>query len=215
MAYATGYPPDAENVIRPGAITHESSEPIQTYTSGPFVLSDDALRSAERALFGHERMAKDRIHWRFPHEKDARVRGIMEWIKTVSDGLGALGLNHFLQDGERGALFVNAEFNPSGYREPILQWLLYQDVVSTKEKKIQESVGFYNPSIEAIVFVILPSQTGNSAAIWRRKVSIPDHVRMTHSREIGNVLARLKTDYPVYVDELSYVLSPSLYTGLI
>ena len=79
---------------------------------------------------------------------------------------------------------------------------MYDDVVETRDRLLQESVGFYDPSIQVVVFVFLPSKSGNSLAMWRRKVTVPDSIRLTHLREIDLVKATLRKDYPVLVDEM-------------
>jgi hypothetical protein len=56
--------------------------------------------------------------------------------------------------------------------------------------------------MQVIVFVFLPSKTGNSIAMWRRKVAVPNSVRLSHLREIELAKAALKRDYPVWVDEI-------------
>lgn len=50
------------------------------------------------------------------------------------------------------------------------------------------------------MFVFLLSPSGNSMALWRRKLNVPDSVRDAHHDDILAVKAELK-DYPVYVDE--------------
>jgi hypothetical protein len=74
--------------------------------------------------------------------------------------------------------------------------------VETRDRLLQESVGFYDPATQAIVFVFLPSKTGNSLAMWRRKVPVPNSVRLTHLVEIGLAKAALRKDYPVLIDEI-------------
>ena len=113
-----------------------------------------------------------------------------------------LQLNKFLQTRERGALFINAAYDSPTGGGPGLYWLMYDDVVETRDRLLQESVGFYDPSIQVVVFVFLPSKSGNSLAMWRRKVTVPDSIRLTHLREIDLVKATLRKDYPVLVDEM-------------
>lgn len=68
---------------------------------------------------------------------------------------------------------------------------------------MQESVAFYDPSVHVIVYVFLPSKSGNSVAVWRRKVKVPNNVRLTLQAEIKMCLAGLRRDqdYLVHVDE--------------
>jgi hypothetical protein len=113
-----------------------------------------------------------------------------------------LQLNKFLQTRERGALFINASYDNASGNGPTLDWLIYEDVVETRDRLLQESVGFYDPSMQVIVFVFLPSKSGNSLAMWRRKVAVPNSVRLAHLREIDLAKAALRRDYPVFVDEI-------------
>jgi hypothetical protein len=99
-------------------------------------------------------------------------------------------------------LFINAAYDSPTGGGPALDWLTYENVVETRDRLLQESVGFYDPSIQVVVFVFLPSKSGNSLAMWRRKVTVPDSIRLTHLREIDLVKMTLKKDYPVLVDEM-------------
>ncbi|KJA24541.1 hypothetical protein HYPSUDRAFT_474326 [Hypholoma sublateritium FD-334 SS-4] len=89
-------------------------------------------------------------------------------------------------------------------REPAIDWLTFNQLQSTMDKTLQESVAFYDPSRQVMVFVYLPSQTGNSIAIWRRKINVPDSARTKYQAEINAVtkLLRPEKDYVVMVDEL-------------
>ena len=113
-----------------------------------------------------------------------------------------LQLNKFLQTRERGALFINASYDSPSGGGPALDWLTYEDVVETRDRLLQESVGYYDPSMQVIVFVFLPSKSGNSLAMWRRKVAVPNSVRLAHLREIEIAKAALRRDYTVLVDEI-------------
>ena len=68
---------------------------------------------------------------------------------------------------------------------------------------MQESAAFYNPAIQVIVFVFLPSKSGNSVAMWRRKINVPNDMRLMLKAEISLALAALRheEDYIVHVDE--------------
>lgn len=74
--------------------------------------------------------------------------------------------------------------------------------METRDRLMQESVGFYDPAVQVMVFVYLPSKSGNSLAMWRRKVVVPSSVRLAHPREIELAKAALRREYPVLVDEL-------------
>lgn len=72
---------------------------------------------------------------------------------------------------------------------------------------LQEFVGYYDPAEHTLLFVLLPSKTGNSVAIWREKVEVPANLRVLRARDVELAKAALKKDYPVTVDEW-YVFSP-------
>jgi len=74
-------------------------------------------------------------------------------------------------------------------------------VVETRDRLLQESVGYYDPGMQVIVFVLLPSKSGNSLAMWRRKVAVPNSVRLSHLREIELAKAALRRNYLVLIDE--------------
>ncbi|KAI9467275.1 hypothetical protein BJY52DRAFT_59621 [Lactarius psammicola] len=200
MAYANDNAQNTLDAISPGL--SRRSNTISDYANLQFLESfGEALKPVESAFFGRERKARDRIHWQFPHDKDERVRHTLEWVYDNAHGIGAFGLNKFLQTRERGALFINASYDaPSGIG-PALDWLTYEDVVETRDRLLQESVGFYDPGMQVIVFVLLPSKSGNSLAMWRRKVAVPNSVRLSHLREIELAKAALRREYDVFVDE--------------
>ncbi|KAJ4472238.1 hypothetical protein J3R30DRAFT_3298455 [Lentinula aciculospora] len=180
---------------------------INEYTNVQFHESQGAaLVPAQEALFGRARKAKDRIHWMFPPDKDERVESLLTWIETVSDSLGTYGLHRFLQSRERGALLANADYRiPGGKNEPAFDWLTFDQLRNTRDKIMQESAVFYNPRVQAIVFVFLPSKSGNSVAMWRRKINVPNNMRLLLQAEVSLTLAALRRgeDYVVHVDETS------------
>lgn len=71
------------------------------------------------------------------------------------------------------------------------------------DKTLQESVAFYDPAQIVLVFVYLPSHTGNSVAIWRRKIPVPGNIRRTYQQQIDKAKKALRQpkDYVVYVEE--------------
>ncbi|KAI0265122.1 hypothetical protein BC834DRAFT_825262 [Gloeopeniophorella convolvens] len=195
MAYASGNAQDMLDAYSPGLARKRNT--ISDYANIQLLESyGEALKPAQNAFFGRQRKARDRIHWQFPHDKDDRVRQVLEWISENVRGIGAFGLNKFLQTRERGALFINASYDSPRGGGPALDWLTYDDVVETRDRLLQESVGFYEPGVQVYVFVLLPSKTGNSVAMWRRKVPVPDSVQMAHIREIELAKAALRRDYP-------------------
>lgn len=99
-------------------------------------------------------------------------------------------------------MFVNAAYTlPVGTTEPAVNWLSWDRIVETRDRMLQEFVGYYDPAEHALVFVLLPSRTGNSVAIWREKVEVPANLRMLRTRDVELAKAALKKDYPVTVDE--------------
>ena len=110
----------------------------------------------------------------------------------------------FLQSRERGGLFINAIFRMyHSPKEPALDWLTFDQLQSTMDKTLQESVAFYNPSAQVMVFVYLPSESGNSIAIWRLKINVPDKTKSKYHAEIDAIVKGLRknTEYIVCVDE--------------
>jgi hypothetical protein len=97
---------------------------------------------------------------------------------------------------------VNAAFRlPDNPSQPVFDWLTFDELELTKDKVFQESVALYDPSTQVIVFVFLPSKSGNSTAVWRRKINVPNNVRLAYQQEISVALEGLRKDYIVHVDE--------------
>lgn len=110
----------------------------------------------------------------------------------------------FLQTQERGALFINTVFRMQQFpQDPAIDWLTFNQLQGTMDKTLQESVAFYDPARLVIVFVYLPSQSGNSVAIWRKKVNVPDNARLKYQAEVNAITQNLRKDkeYVVLVDE--------------
>ncbi|KIJ70349.1 hypothetical protein HYDPIDRAFT_79098 [Hydnomerulius pinastri MD-312] len=163
----------------------------------------EALKSVRRAFYSKSRRAEDRFHWLFPPEKDERVSSLLHWIQSVSFGVASFGLQKFLHTRERGALIVNADYRPAhSPNEPAFDWVTWEQIQPTMDRILQESVGYYNPAIHIIVLVLLPSPSGNSVAIWRRKIPIPNNIRLAYQAQITQAIASLRKEYPVLVDEL-------------
>ncbi|KAL6309541.1 hypothetical protein BKA93DRAFT_722729 [Sparassis latifolia] len=163
-----------------------------------------ALEHAQRALFGNGRPAKERIYWGLSPDKDQRVSSLLRWIHIMSNGLATIGLERFLQTGERGALISNADYrsNMSGSPvQPAFDWVPIEQLQRTLDHMLQESVALYDPALLVIVYVFLLSKTGNSLAVWRRKLAVPETVRLAHEEDILRAKEMLKTNYSVYVDE--------------
>ncbi|KAI0352938.1 hypothetical protein OH77DRAFT_1408283 [Trametes cingulata] len=164
-----------------------------------------ALKPAERAMYNRDRPAKERFRWGFNPDKDPRVGSLLRWIAAMSNGLAAIGLRHFLETQERGALFANADFRvpsatPGLPPQPAFDYVTMDQIQRTLDATLQESVALYDPAFQVVVFVFLLSPSGNSMALWRRKLNIPDSVREEYQDDIRAVKAGLQ-NYPVYVDE--------------
>ncbi|KAG8218443.1 hypothetical protein J3R82DRAFT_4069 [Butyriboletus roseoflavus] len=198
-----------------GSTPSTESEPgraaMQRITDIQFVESrGEGLKSVQRAFYGKERKAADRFHWLFSPEKDERVSSLLNWINSMSFGIASFGLQKFLQTRERGALIVNAAYRPvHSPSEPTFDWVTWNQIQLTMDRILQESVGYYNPAMHIIVFVVLPSPSGNSVAIWRRKLSIPSNIRLAYQAQITQAMASLRKEYPVFVDELPVPPKPT------
>lgn len=101
-------------------------------------------------------------------------------------------------------MFANAAYrSPSNPNEPAFDWLIFDKLQKTNDKILQESVINYEPEKQTIIFVFLPSPTGNSVAIWRRKINVPNNIRLMLQAQVSHAMAGLRRDkdYLVYVDE--------------
>lgn len=96
---------------------------------------------------------------------------------------------------------MNADYRPPHSPEPAFDWVTYPELQKSKDRTLQESVAFYDPSVKVVVFVFLPSKSGNSLAIWRRKIEVPSGVRLAYQAQITQAIAGLSKDYVVHVDE--------------
>jgi hypothetical protein len=97
---------------------------------------------------------------------------------------------------------ANADFRPSqSPSEPAFDWITYSDAEKTKDRTLQESIAFYEPAMEVLVFVFLLSKSGNSMAMWRRKLIVPNNTRLTLGAQISQAKAGLAKQYPIYIDE--------------
>ncbi|KAG5729724.1 hypothetical protein E4T56_gene1065 [Termitomyces sp. T112] len=167
---------------------------------------NQAFQPALKAIFGREwRMAKDRIHWTYSPENEPKVASVLFWIQQMESFLALLGLLKFLETKERGALFVNVTFRLKEYPDkPAFDWLRYDQVQASTDRILQHSILATDPAQQTIVFVYLLSRTGNSVAMWRRKLQVPKDVRQKHLQAIKKVKAGLRPDkdYRIHVDEL-------------
>jgi hypothetical protein len=112
-------------------------------------------------------------------------------------------MHKFLHTQQRGALIANADFRPErAPLEPAFDWVTFDEVVETYDKTLQESMAFYEPDRQVLVFVFLLSHTGNSLAMWRRKIPIPTAVLNQNRMEANRLTTSLaRRRYVVTVDE--------------
>ncbi|KAI0695730.1 hypothetical protein BC835DRAFT_1272884 [Cytidiella melzeri] len=184
----------------------ELSPPRQGLGENAFIWSNGAaLEHAQRALYSRRRYAKERIYWAFNPQNDPRVASLMRWIEAMSNGLATIGLTKFLETGQRGALITNADYrtnaSPGAPTQPAFDWITLPNLRLTCDRIFQESVVTYKPQLQVVVFVFLLSVSGNSMAVWRRKVPIPEGVRVANKDAIAHVMSTLPQDKVVYVDE--------------
>lgn len=113
-------------------------------------------------------------------------------------------VHKFIQSRERGAFLTNADFRMDNHpNQPAFDWLTFDVLQRSMDRTLQESVAFYDPTVQVIVFVFLPSKSGNSVAMWRRKVNVPNNTRLILQHEINLAMAGLRKqkNYAVHVDE--------------
>ncbi|KAF8076121.1 hypothetical protein FPV67DRAFT_1664422 [Lyophyllum atratum] len=166
---------------------------MDEYTNVKFLESRNAaFAPVQRAIFGRERKARDRVHWMFSPDKDDRVSAILAWIQAMEYNLGSFGLHKFLQTRERGALFVNVTFrHQERQNQPVFDWLTFDEIQSSADRTLQESVLSYDPAMQVVIFVYLPSKSGNSVGdVAAEEIAIAK----------GGL--RRDKDYVVHVDEL-------------
>lgn len=101
-----------------------------------------ALESADRALFGHERLANQRIHWMFSPYKDQRVASLMEWVQAMNHALATVGVSSLNHSHSHSSIPQFSKLFPSSYRFTI----------------------FYKPSRGVLFSPMLIFVTGNSPA---------------------------------------------------
>ncbi|GJE83998.1 hypothetical protein PsYK624_000720 [Phanerochaete sordida] len=202
MNIATGRMASAFEVSPPkrGRVSdsNDSGSPIESHGEG--------LKPATPALFNsRKRFARERIYWGFNPDKDERVSSLLRWVQAMSHGIAVLGVQKFLETGQRGALFANADFQVStpdgGPKQPAFDWLTLQQIRPTMDRILQESVVCYKPMFQVIVFVFLLSKSGSSMAVWRRKIPVPESVRVPNHRDLEDVILDLPEEKVVYVDE--------------
>ena len=97
---------------------------------------------------------------------------------------------------------MNADYvPPQSPHEPAFDWVTIDQLGDTLDKILQESVALYDPAKQVVVFIFLLSKSGNSMAIWRRKIPVPEILQKAYKDHIAEVKAELRPNYPVYVEE--------------
>ncbi|KAG6880429.1 hypothetical protein C0992_000031 [Termitomyces sp. T32_za158] len=165
--------------------------------------SNEAFKPALRAIFGEERLARERIYWIYSPKNDPAVDSILYWIRPMEHYLAFFGLLKFLETKERGALFINVEFRLKEYPDkPVFDWLGYKQVRKSADRILQQSILVTDPAEETVVFVYLLSRTGNSVAMWRRKLHVTKDIRQKYLKALKKVKAGLRPDEDIWDDEL-------------
>lgn len=111
-------------------------------------------------------------------------------------------LSKFVEQKERGALFVNVDYrDPRTPYLPAFDFLTYKDIQETFDRTLQESLAFYDPLSQVLVFVFLLSKSRNSMAIWRRKIVVTNDLKTSFRPLIAPILDSLTLRYPIFLDE--------------
>ena len=104
------------------------ASPVLTHNMRILESGGLALKEAHRAMYGTHRPANQRFWWTLRKDHDMNVSGLLDWVMSMSWGLGELGLRKFLSWRSRGALLVNAAFRPwRNPEEPAFDWLTFED----------------------------------------------------------------------------------------
>ena len=121
--------------------------------------NQEALRSAEKALYGAHRPANERLFWTLPPEHNDVVRDTLDWIDEMWYHLATLAvcvprlfrvprligtiaqLNKFIVTSSRGALITNATFrNPGIDQEPVFDWMTFDQARGTMDETFQAAI---------------------------------------------------------------------------
>jgi hypothetical protein len=121
--------------------------------------NQEALRPAEKALFGAHRPAKERLYWTLPPEHDDLVASTLSWIDEMYYSLATLAvrvprlfrvptligtivqLNKFIETSSRGALVTNATYrNLGAEQEPVFDWMTFDQARGTMDETFQAAI---------------------------------------------------------------------------
>lgn len=103
-------------------------------------------------------------------------------------------------------MITNADYRvsggPGGLTQPSFDWVPLEQLRWTYDKVLQESVVCYKPSSQVVVFIFLLSKTGNSMAMWRRKLTVPETVRAANKDAIRSAIEGMGEEKKVvFVDQ--------------
>jgi hypothetical protein len=91
---------------------------------------------------------------------------------------------------------------PDKPSHPVFDWVTFDDIVETHDRTLQESIAQYDPETQVLVFVFLLSASGNSCAMWRRKLPVPNNILRENQEEVTKVTkAVAKRKYVMELDE--------------
>ena len=121
--------------------------------------NQEALRPAEKALFGDHRPANERLFWTLPPEHNDLVMSTLRWIDEMYYSLVTLAvriprlfrvprlistfvqLNKFIITSSRGALVTNATWrNPDADDEPVFDWMTFDQARGTMDETFQAAI---------------------------------------------------------------------------
>ena len=121
--------------------------------------NQEALRLADKALFGAHRPANERLFWTLPPEHNDIVRDTLYWIDEMWYHLATLAvcvphlfrvprligtiaqLNKFIETASRGALVTNADYRNIGAdQEPVFDWMTFDQARGTMDETFQAAI---------------------------------------------------------------------------
>jgi hypothetical protein len=134
-----------------------------------------------------------------------------------------LQLALFLRTREPGALFANAGLEDAASPVLPLDWLSLSAMRPSNDRILQgdlhsrtwwlgqrtlttckECTAYNDPAKQVVVFVFLLSKTGNSMAIWRRRISLPPDLAHQYAHEIAAAKMGAR-GLSLHVEECAYL----------
>jgi len=154
-----------------------------------------------------------------PPNHDERVASLLSLIEMpeVAKKLTADGLKRFTESRQPGALVTNADFrtfhDPS---QPAFDWISFDDAMPTCDRTLQQSIIYNDFLTTVVVFVFLVSRTGNSVAVWRRRLPVETSLQRPNRKAVEKIQTEMKTRaYTILVDgppSLHQAFSPFNFT---